>query len=135
MLMEKRKLSGVGVDIVELRRFKELRFLSRVAEFFLTPVELKEFASHADPISYAASRFALKEAVIKACPEDLTYRDIEITKDWKKPRVKFLGGRSSPGREILVSLSHSTDYVAGFAVAAGSLGAIDFLQAHGMMRK
>ena len=107
---------GVGVDIIELKRFKSIRFLSRIAELFLTKGEWREFSSHADPVAYVASRFALKEAVIKAYPGKLTYRDFEIIKIGEKPHVNFLISPSAISR-MFVSLSHSTDYVAGFAVA------------------
>lgn len=116
MFKERRKMEGVGVDIVELRRFKEIRFLSRVAEFFLTGAELKEFYMHTDPIAYAASRFALKEAVIKASPEPLSYHDIEVTKMGKKPSV-IIHGKFAGKRKFFASLAHSVDYVAGYAIA------------------
>lgn len=116
MLKDKHTLEGVGVDIVELRRFKEIRFLSRVAEFFLTDAELEEFRAHADSATYAASRFALKEAVIKASPEVLSYHDIEIAKVGKKPSIT-IRGEFSGKRKFLASLAHSVDYVAGYAIA------------------
>ena len=111
--MEHQAIIGVGVDILETKRFSGIRFLSRVVEFFLTSTEIAEFTLHSDPIRYAASRFALKEAVIKAYPEKLGYHDIEIGKMGVKPNVKIHNLDSN----MLVSLSHSTDYVAGFAIA------------------
>ncbi|KKU78009.1 MAG: Holo-[acyl-carrier-protein] synthase [Parcubacteria group bacterium GW2011_GWA2_47_7] len=109
-------VTGVGVDIIEIHRFGSLCFPSRIAELVLTPIEYVEFLNHANRVMYLASRFAAKEAVIKAYPSVLTYRDIEITKDGKKPRARILsGGATHPS--VLVSISHSTDYVAGFALA------------------
>ncbi|MDO8521041.1 MAG: holo-ACP synthase [bacterium] len=110
-------MTGVGVDIIELRRFRSVRFPARIAELVLTPREYARYESHTDALAYLASRFALKEAVIKAFPKELTYRDIEITKEGKKPRVKLFGKQTSTDN-ILVSLAHSTDYVAGFAICA-----------------
>ena len=109
-------VGGVGVDIVELDRFRGLRFPARIAELVLTPREYACYETHADALAYLASRFAAKEAVIKAYPGGLTYHDVEITKDGKKPKVKLLVRRPKT-REVSVSLSHSVDYVAGFAIA------------------
>jgi len=106
---------GIGVDIIEVKRFRAIGRLERVAELVLTEGEYREFARHPDPALHLASRFALKEAVIKACPARLTYRDIEIRKKGIKPDVRILGGLSRVS--VLGSLSHSTDYVAGFAEA------------------
>ncbi len=114
-----RELWGIGVDIIELKRFRVVRFLGRVAELVLSTVEYKEFVSHPDPVTYFASRFALKEAVIKASPEELHYHDFEIGKRGKKPFVKMLVPQKE-ACEFSVSLSHSTDYVAGFAIATST---------------
>lgn len=106
---------GVGVDIIELARFRRMNFPDRVAELFLTPREYEKYSRHPDRVVYAASRFALKEAVIKAFPRKLTYRDIEIVKEGRKPIALITHVRESVGK-IYTSLAHSTDYVAGFAV-------------------
>ncbi|MBI4708599.1 MAG: holo-ACP synthase [Candidatus Portnoybacteria bacterium] len=114
--MHRPKLFGVGVDIIELERFKKIKFLARAAELILTPAEYKQFKSHNNPAIFLASRLAVKEAVIKACPETLTYHDFEIIKAGKKPLVRLLS-KQAHNYQLKVSLSHSTDYVAGFAVA------------------
>lgn len=117
IVANKLAIAGVGVDIIELDRFRSLRFPERIAELVLTGEEYTRYETHANALSYLASRFALKEAVIKACPGELSYHDIEIVKEGKKPRVKFLPPHENRSR-MFVSLSHSTDYVAGFAVSA-----------------
>ena len=108
-------VAGIGVDIIETKRIKNIRFLRRFAEYFLTQQELALFAKNADPIGFIASRFAAKEAVIKAFPGFLSPHDFEIFKSGVKPVVHFI----SPTREktygVMVSLSHSTDYAAGYA--------------------
>lgn len=114
--LKKNEVIGVGVDVVELCRFRGLRWPKRIAELVLTPVEYDSYSVHSDASLYLASRFALKEAVIKAYPGNLTYHDFEIAKAGKKPFVKFLFAREQTPR-MHVSLSHSTDYVAGFAIA------------------
>jgi holo-[acyl-carrier protein] synthase len=106
---------GVGVDIIEVRRFRTLKTIDRIAELVLTEREYDIYCGHRDPALYLASRFAAKEAVIKACPSTLTFQDIEIVKEGKKPAVIFR--RDMGVLKALVSLSHSEDYAAAFAVA------------------
>lgn len=106
---------GVGVDIVELERIAGIRFLHRFAEYFLTADEMKTFEKSADPIGFIASRFAAKEATIKASPEALGLHDFEIVKNGEKPVVRFTSPAMNDRYEALVSMSHSTRYAAGYA--------------------
>jgi len=108
--------AGIGIDIVEMKRVRNIRFLHRFAEYFLTPDELITFAASADPIGFIASRFAAKEAVIKAFPGFLRPHDFEIIKEGVKPVVRFLSPAHESKYRALVSLAHSTDYAAGYAM-------------------
>lgn len=110
---ENREMGGIGVDIVEIRRFRDAKNLERVAELICTRKELDEFYFASDPFQFLASRFAAKEAVIKAYPEVLTYRDIEIYKIGKKPHVRL---KTYPHAKVRVSISHSLDYAVGLAI-------------------
>lgn len=102
------------MDILELKRVVQIADLQRFCEFFLSDHELQQLAVYPDAQQFAASRFALKEAVIKAVPQPLSFRDFEIIKEGDRPVVHFL--ISLEGYDLRVSLSHSSDYVAGFAV-------------------
>jgi phosphopantetheine--protein transferase-like protein len=108
------KTVGIGIDIVELWRIRQIRFLERFAELTFSPGECNQLQSSKDAIAFVASRFAVKEAVIKAFPHPLTSKDFEIRKEGIKPVVHFFN--SEHRRYIAhVSLSHSTDYAAGYA--------------------
>ncbi len=109
-------MSGIGVDILELERVKKARFLNRLAEFVLSDKEISEFQKSSDKIQFFASRFAVKEAVIKAYPQKLTYRDFEIVRNGDKPEINFFN-HNHPNPKVLISISHSTKYAVGFAVA------------------
>jgi len=110
------KIVGAGTDIVELSRVIDIRFLHRFAEYFLGPGELGAFEHSADPRGFIASRFAAKEAVIKAFPGFLRPHDFEIVKGGKKPMVRFLAPRHVRAYHAFVSLAHSTQYAIGYAV-------------------
>ncbi len=107
---------SVGVDIIEISRFKNANYLNRVAEFFLTPEELREALNSSDKYQHLASRFAAKEAVIKAIPEPSNYMDFEIVKQDKKPVVKFLRPELTKYK-VALSLSHSEGSAIAFAAA------------------
>lgn len=107
---------NVGVDIIETARFKAMRNLLRVGGFFLTDEEQRQAGKAADIYQYYASRFALKEAVIKAIPEPVRHLDFQITKTGAAPVVSFLNKRFNK-YQIAVSLSHTESAAIGFAVA------------------
>jgi holo-[acyl-carrier-protein] synthase len=107
---------GIGVDIVEIKRVRSIRFLRRFAEYFLTPREIGFFERASDPVEFIASRFAAKEATIKAFPGFLKPHDFEIVKEGKKPVVHFLAPERADGYCALASISHSTDYAVGYAI-------------------
>ena len=109
-----REARGIGVDIVEISRVRRIRFLDRFAEYFLTPSEQVAFRASLDPLRFIASRFAVKEAVIKACPEALKPHEFEVIKEGVRPAVRFLSDKNLR-YDALVSLAHSTEYAAGYA--------------------
>ncbi|MEK7180797.1 MAG: 4'-phosphopantetheinyl transferase superfamily protein [Patescibacteria group bacterium] len=107
-------LSGIGVDILELKRLGKISNLLRFAEYFLNPSEIEVFKKSCDPINFIASRFAVKEAVIKAFPGSLRPHDFLIKKDGVKPVVCFLSPLAK-NYKAFISISHSTQYVVGYA--------------------
>ncbi len=121
---------GVGTDLLAVRRISAC-YHSEFQGFFrraYSPAERQEAARAADPVSYYASRFAGKEAVLKclgAIPEPLCWREIEIRSDpGGQPCVRLNGqclrlARAKGIRKIHLSLSHESGYTTAFAVAEG----------------
>ena len=125
---------GIGVDICKVARIK--RLLERgeyYHERFLTGTfhesEVEEFrAKEVDHVrvSYLASRWALKEALVKASGRtDLDYTGIYLDKSGLKPRQKpQLAVSGDKNRLILfdelqicgmhASLSHEEDYAIAY---------------------
>ena len=81
----------------------------------LTFEELKELNKRKDKHAFISSRFAAKEAVIKAMPLTVTAKDFEIIKDGLKPKVRFTNKKFATIK-ILLSLSHSDQYSAAVAL-------------------
>lgn len=73
------EILGIGTDIVDVERFTHARFPDRIAEYIFSGEEIEAMRKSRNKIQFLASRFAAKEAVIKAFPHPLTYHDIVIT--------------------------------------------------------
>lgn len=116
MKLDGRDILGVGVDIVELDRVKGILSPERFCEYFLTNSEIRSMKSSKDRIGFIASRFAAKEAVIKAFPGLIKPKDFEISKRANKPKVSFLKKSDDGNYKAMLSISHSTAYAIGYAV-------------------
>jgi len=108
-------MQGIGVDIIELNRIQNIRFLERFSQFILSENEMRQMHSASHRAQFVASRLAVKEAVIKALPGSLKYHDFEIIKKGRKPVVRFLKPITKPYKTF-ISLAHSSEYVVGFAL-------------------
>ncbi|MBI2037810.1 MAG: holo-ACP synthase [Candidatus Magasanikbacteria bacterium] len=108
-------MQGIGIDIVEVERFKKIASLSRFLEFVFLPEEMKVLEEKTDKFAYISSRFAAKEAVIKAMPLPVSMHDFEIKKDGLKPTVVFLNEKLRKFT-AQVSLSHSDTHAAAVAI-------------------
>ena len=88
------KIIGIGIDIVENNRFKELikkkKFINRIC----SPKEIDNFKKKNNKISYLSKRFSAKEAFVKALGSGfrnkLCFKDISILNDRRgKPYFLF----------------------------------------------
>ncbi len=107
---------GVGVDVVEIDNIQKARFKKRLAEYFLTPQEIKLMPKGSKVSQYIASRFALKEAVIKAFPESLSPFDFRIEKRGGRPVVVFIDSHQNKKYKIFASLTHTAHIAAAVAI-------------------
>ena len=119
---------GLGVDIVEIERMQ--RILERTksfAEKTFSEAERAYCDKKSNPAAHYATRFAAKEAVVKALgtgfSKGIWVRDIEVVRDKKgKPSV-VLSGRAKEVaeeqgvREIQISLSYTHTEAVACALA------------------
>ena len=119
---------GVGIDIIEVARVQASyekfgeRFLGRI----LLPDEVSYCLTHKTPGPFFAARFAAKEAVSKAfgtgIGAQLGWRDVEVRrKESGEPYVVLHGKgekllKERNARAVLISLSHTENYVTAVAV-------------------
>lgn len=107
------QIVGIGTDLVASTRFRALADPARVAQFYLCEEEIAAAHASRDATQYFASRFAAKEAVIKAVPEPISPLSFKITSDGAKPTVVWF----SPTEYcVQLSISHERDYACAVAI-------------------
>jgi len=126
--LKKPVIVGIGVDIVEVGRVKDL--LSRYRDRFLRRVFTEGEASYAKKgvreAERLAGRFAVKEAVMKAFgtgkSQGILWRDVETVRGaMGKPEVKLYGNackymKKLNGNRIHVSISHDGGKAMAFVI-------------------
>lgn len=110
------ELIGIGIDMTHIDRLSKVNEVHRFAEYILSPSELAEYFQRKDPLVYLASRFSVKEAVIKSLPKGATWQDFQVIKNGEKPFVEFLTSKWG-GYRVFVSISHDQGSVVGIAQA------------------
>lgn len=118
---------GVGVDLVDIRRFSDVlarspRFVNRV----FTQREIDQCGGEQPRVSSLAARWAAKEAVAKVLVDNrgLSWHDCELLSGERgEPRLEISGTVRAAADELgieswLVSLSHDGNMAIAFVVAA-----------------
>ncbi|KUJ96809.1 MAG: holo-[acyl-carrier protein] synthase [Desulfonauticus sp.] len=118
---------GVGLDLVELERIKKIyqRYGNRFAQKILGTKELAHFQEKKNKIEFLASRFAVKEATVKALgtgfTQGINFKDIEtLNTPQGKPYLSLSGEakiwfQKLGAKHSWLSLTHNT-LVAGAVV-------------------
>ena len=103
---------GIGVDLVDVSRIESIiyrwnqRFLKRV----FTDIEIRYCNNKKNPAQRFATRFAAKEAFIKALypkgQEGINYRDIEIDQMKGRPHINTYGNVKTAIEDMGVTRTH-----------------------------
>jgi holo-[acyl-carrier protein] synthase len=87
---------GIGTDIVQVSRVEQVwqRFGERFAERLLLKEEIDLFKNHKRPVRFLSTRFAIKEAAVKAMGTGFAHgmwiRDVGmIPNDWGQPQLIY----------------------------------------------
>lgn len=100
---------GIGIDNADISRYENKEIL---AKKILTENELKEYNSKNNKAEYLASRFAVKEAYIKAKGKNnIELNKIEVRKDNNGKPLLFVNNK-----EIKAHLSITHDKIASAVV-------------------
>lgn len=120
--------AGIGVDIVEIRRFDSILKKNPVfIQRMFTDEERAYCQSTARPAAHYACRFAAREAVLKALGtgfgQGVGRYDVSVSRDDRgKPRAVLSGGAARIARElgvieVAISLSFTNDLAVANAMA------------------
>ena len=118
---------GIGVDHIEIERVKKVsaKFPRRFSARIFTEGERNYIKTRANPYESMASRFAAKEACMKALGTGLsmgiTWKDIAVERSGGPPRLHLSGQARTifdrmGGKNLYVSLSHSSNSAVAFVV-------------------
>jgi holo-[acyl-carrier protein] synthase len=119
---------GIGTDIVEVKRIRNLDSLEKFADKILSLDELEVFKSQIDEkkVTFLAKQFAAKEAVSKALGtgigKDIRFNQIEILRNSDgKPYLNHDGMITTIFNDLgitktHVSLSDEKEYVLAFVI-------------------
>ena len=119
---------GVGTDIVEISRIKQMKSLSSFAEKILSPSELKMASTFEKEklATFLAKQFAGKEAISKAfgtgIRKPILMKDIEILRDDSgRPILNPLAGVKKTIIDLGITKSHVSladekDYAIAFVI-------------------
>jgi holo-[acyl-carrier protein] synthase len=120
---------GLGLDIVEIERISRsyARFRNRLIKKILTAKEIESLPQN--PVSYLASRFAAKEAGVKALgtgfAEGITFQHLEIkSSKTGQPYLYFFGpaykkAMSLGCKKVHLSITHSQNTAAAVVILEG----------------
>ena len=122
---------GTGVDIVELARMRSAweRWGERFAERLLTASESAEFGRRKDKAAFLASRFAAKEAFLKALgtgyADGISWQEMAVCRpDGKRPQLTITGqarrlmeGMGATAAHL--SISHERNYAVAQVILEG----------------
>ena len=111
------EIVGVGTDIVKIKRFRDKPYLKNkqfYKKIFLDS-EIKYCLKFKSSAEHFAGKFAIKESVIKAIPEKISFLDITTSHSKNKPIIS-LKNKLNEKYEFLVSVSHEKDFAIAFVV-------------------
>ena len=105
------KKIGIGVDIVNINRFRKKKFQKNLNFYrkILSESEIKYCTKFKSPYEHFAAKFAIKESVIKSIPDKITFLDIKTSNSKHGPIVSLVG-KSAKKYSFLASISHEKEY-------------------------
>ena len=107
---------GIGIDIVDIERFKKLPFLKNKNFYkkIFSDSEIKYCLKFKYPSSHFAGKFALKEAVKKSINNSLSMKNIKTSHSNSKPKISIT---SCNNYYFSASLSHENNLAVAVVIS------------------
>tara|TARA_B100000029_G_scaffold490296_1_gene549170 strand:+ start:469 stop:828 length:360 start_codon:yes stop_codon:yes gene_type:complete len=102
--------SGIGIDLVEIKRFKQLLFSDNQSFYKknFSENEINYCMKFNEPYKHFAAKFALKEALIKSIDKKIHLSQIETSHLDSKPIVRIV--KNEETYRFLASVSHENEF-------------------------
>ncbi len=99
---------GIGIDIINIEKFKKLTFTENKIFYkkLFTESEIKYCLKFKYPFSHFAGKFAVKEATKKSLNDSIHMKNIETSHSNSKPIISITKLKNY---NFLVSLSHENN--------------------------
>lgn len=114
--MKKLENIGIGIDIVDVDRFKKIPYESKKSFYQKNfhPSEIKYCLKFKDSYRRFAGKFAIKEALKKSITQSVSLPDIITSHSNSKPQVSLINNNNY---RFHVSLSHENKFVVAIVVS------------------
>jgi holo-[acyl-carrier protein] synthase len=99
---------SIGVDIVEIKRFKEIALDNKFYNQNFDKIEMKYCLKFKDPYVHLAGKFAVKESFQKAVKKSIPMKDIHTRHGKFGEPILFC--KKIQVKKIEVSISHEKHY-------------------------
>lgn len=115
-------IQAIGTDLVEIERVRKLlkRHGEKALRRLFTPEELDYALRHQDPVPSLAARIAAKEAFQKCWPESLSWKEVWVGMEGRRPVLRFGPGLKArlevEGFMTHLSLSHEKGHALAVVV-------------------
>ena len=104
-------ITGVGTDIVEIDRFRNLEQKAEFLAQVFTHTEIHSAPNGPSQDTFYATLFAVKEALLKALgcglQQGSVWRDIQISNDWRPHLSGSLGRLAEENLVSKIHVSHA----------------------------
>ena len=109
---------SVGTDLIEVKRFENFDFESRLAANLFTKNELEDCKKKHNIAASLAGRFAAKEAIKKCLEENIPYNHIEIvTTATGKPIAQLAKKQLQEKYRLEISFTHTKTFAQAICIA------------------
>tara|TARA_Y100000310_G_scaffold175183_1_gene175250 strand:+ start:164 stop:532 length:369 start_codon:yes stop_codon:yes gene_type:complete len=109
---------GIGTDITDINKFKKIPYHTNkkfYKKIFLQS-EIKYCIKYKNPSPHFAGKFAVKESVIKAISEKISFLNIETFHSNSKPQIR-LKGKINKKYAFQASLSHEKNFAIAVVIS------------------
>lgn len=109
---------GIGTDITDINKFKKIPYDTnkKFYEKIFLPSEIKYCVKYKNPSPHFAGKFAVKESVIKAISEKISFLNIETFHSNSKPQIR-LKGKINKKYAFRASLSHEKNFAIAVVIS------------------